>query len=213
MKLVNKKRITIINYGMGNLQSLQNALAHLNVESKVTSIPEEIKDADVLILPGVGSFGQAMRNIKKNGLNEAILETVKFRGIPFLGICLGMQLLADIGEEDGSNAGLGLIPGKVVELQLSGMRLPHIGFNSVRSKKANQDIFENIEENSDFYFIHKFHFKCFDDSNVLGITEYGGEFVSAIKKENIFGVQFHPEKSQSNGLILLNNFLKISNSL
>jgi glutamine amidotransferase len=213
MKVVNKKRITIINYGMGNLQSLQNALAHLDVESKVTSNPEEIKVADALILPGVGSFGQAMRNIKKDGLNEVILETTKCRGIPFLGICLGMQLLADSGEEDGSNAGLGLIPGKVVELQLSGMRLPHIGFNSVRSKKANQDIFENIDENSDFYFIHKFHFKCIDDSNILGVTEYGGEFVSAIKKENIFGVQFHPEKSQSNGLILLNNFIKISKSL
>jgi glutamine amidotransferase len=198
---------------MGNIRSLQNALNHLGYDSKVTSRPEEIKTSNILILPGVGSFGQAMKNINNYGLKDVITEVAINKGIPFLGICLGMQLLADCGEEDGINSGLGLIPGKVLKFKSNKIRLPHIGFNSLKYRDKSSSIFQNIQNNSDFYFIHSFYYECQNESNIIGTTEYGDEFVSAINKDNIYGFQFHPEKSQSNGLLLLNNFIKASEKL
>ena len=210
---MSNKIITIIDYGMGNIRSLQNALNYLGYDSKVTSSPEEIKTSNILILPGVGSFGQAMKNINNYGLKDVITEVAIKKGIPFLGICLGMQLLADCGEEDGINSGLGLIPGKVLKFKSNKIRLPHIGFNSLKYRDKSSNIFRNIQNNSDFYFVHSFYYECQNESNIIGTTEYGDEFVSAINKDNIYGFQFHPEKSQSNGLLLLNNFIKASEKI
>ncbi len=198
---------------MGNIRSLQNALNYLGYDSKVTSIPEEIQTSNILILPGVGSFGQAMKNINNYGLKDVITEVAINKGIPFLGICLGMQLLANCGEEDGINSGLGLIPGKVLKFKSNKIRLPHIGFNSLKYRNKSSNIFQNIQNNSDFYFVHSFYYECQNESNIIGTTEYGDEFVSAINKDNIYGFQFHPEKSQSNGLLLLNNFIKASEKI
>ena len=210
---MSNKIITIIDYGMGNIRSLQNALNYLGYDSKVTSSPEEIKTSNILILPGVGSFGQAMKNINNYGLKDVITEVAIKKGIPFLGICLGMQLLADCGEEDGINSGLGLIPGKVLKFKSNKIRLPHIGFNSLKYRDKSSNIFRNIQNNSDFYFVHSFYYECQNESNIIGTTEYGDEFVSAINKDNIYGFQFHPEKSQSNRLLLLNNFIKASEKI
>ena len=210
---MSNKIITIIDYGMGNIRSLQNALNYLGYDSKVTSSPEEIKTSNILILPGVGSFGQAMKNINNYGLKDVITEVAINKGIPFLGICLGMQLLADCGEEDGINSGLGLIPGKVLKFKSNKIRLPHIGFNSLKYRDKSSNIFRNIQNNSDFYFVHSFYYECQNESNIIGTTEYGDEFVSAINNDNIYGFQFHPEKSQSNGLLLLNNFIKASEKI
>jgi glutamine amidotransferase len=210
---MSNKIITIIDYGMGNIRSLQNALNYLGYDSKVTSIPEEIQTSNILILPGVGSFGQAMKNINNYGLKDVITEVAINKGIPFLGICLGMQLLANCGEEDGINSGLGLIPGKVLKFKSNKIRLPHIGFNSLKYRNKSSNIFQNIQNNSDFYFVHSFYYECQNESNIIGTTEYGDEFVSAINKDNIYGFQFHPEKSQSNGLLLLNNFIKASEKI
>jgi glutamine amidotransferase len=198
---------------MGNIRSLQNALNYLGYDSKVTSIPEEIQTSNILILPGVGSFGQAMKNINNYGLKDVITEVAINKGIPFLGICLGLQLLANCGEEDGINSGLGLIPGKVLKFKSNKIRLPHIGFNSLKYRNKSSNIFQNIQNNSDFYFVHSFYYECQNESNIIGTTEYGDEFVSAINKDNIYGFQFHPEKSQSNGLLLLNNFIKASEKI
>jgi glutamine amidotransferase len=204
---------TIIDYGMGNLHSLQNALSHLGEKSITSSDPEVIRTANNLMLPGVGSFGQAMRNINSKNLHEAIHEAVISRAVPFLGICLGMQLLAFEGEEEGNNRGLGLIEGSVKKLKGGGLRLPHIGFNAVHVNNTKGNLYMDIPDGSDFYFVHSYHFECNDLNNVLGTTEYGSSFVSSVQKNNIYGVQFHPEKSQTNGLKLLSNFLKIRDNL
>jgi glutamine amidotransferase len=204
---------TIINYGMGNLYSLQNALSHLGEESIISSDPNVIRKADKLILPGVGSFGEAMRNIKEKSLDQAIHEVVMNKAVPFLGICLGMQLLAYEGEEEGSHKGLAFIDGNVKKMSSTKLRLPHIGFNAVQAETYSESIFKDIPNGSDFYFVHTYHFICTTKKNVLGTTIYGDSFTSAVQKDNIYGVQFHPEKSQSNGLKLLSNFLQISKKI
>jgi glutamine amidotransferase len=201
---------TIIDYGMGNLYSLQNALSYLGEESIISSDPNVIRKANKLILPGVGSFGEAMRNIKDKSLDQAIHEVVITKGFPFLGICLGMQLLAYEGEEDGRHKGLAYVDGTVKKLSGTNLRLPHIGFNAVETKLCSKSLFKDIPNCSDFYFVHTYHFVCTHEENVSGTTVYANPFISAVQKDNIYGVQFHPEKSQSNGLRLLSNFLQIS---
>jgi glutamine amidotransferase len=208
-----QKQLTIVNYGMGNLHSLQNAFNQIGAKTKISSNPNEIKNADALILPGVGSFGQAINNINQFHLRDAIREAGINRAIPFLGICLGMQLLASLGEEDGNNIGLDLIKGKVIKLTNNNIRLPHIGFNEVLVKNDIKGLYNGIKSNSDFYFVHTYKFVCDKNDNILGTTNYGEVFTSSIQEDNIFGCQFHPEKSQSNGLQLLNNFIKISSKL
>ncbi len=208
-----QKLITIVDYGMGNLHSLQNAFSQIGAKTKVSSNPHEIKNAEVLILPGVGSFGQAIHNINKYDLKDAIREAGLNRAIPFLGICLGMQLLASFGEEDGDNEGLDLIEGNVIKINNNNLRLPHIGFNEVEVVNDTKGLYNDIKNNSDFYFVHSYKFVCNNSLNILGSTNYGEKFSSSIQKDNIFGCQFHPEKSQSNGLILLKNFIKISSKL
>jgi glutamine amidotransferase len=208
-----QKVITIVDYGMGNIHSLKNAFYQIGARVNVTSDPEEIRKADVIILPGVGSYGQAVSNIKKFDLKEAIIESGVKRAIPFLGICLGMQLLSSRGEEDGLNDGLNFIDGEVLKMKNDNVRLPHIGFNQAEIIYDRKGIFSNINNNSDFYFVHSYKFVCKHEQNILSTTTYGEKFISSVQKDNIFGFQFHPEKSQSNGLQLLNNFVKIASKI
>ena len=199
--------INIIDYGMGNLQSVNNALEILNCDSRISNKASDIDNADAIILPGVGSFGQAMDNLESlnliTSLRQAVLDSKK----PFLGICLGMQLLADRSEEQGGHKGLSLIPGEVREIPIrEKLRLPHIGWNDLQINKS-RPLFEGIDDKSAFYFVHSYRFEC-DDKYVTSKTRYGSDITSSIQSNNIFGVQFHPERSQRKGLHLLDNFIK-----
>jgi imidazole glycerol-phosphate synthase subunit HisH len=202
--------ITIIDYGMGNVHSVCNALTYLGFDSVVTSDADKIEASDILIFPGVGAFGQGMEELKKRNLIESIKEYIA-SGKPFLGICLGMQLLFEESTEHGNFKGLGILKGKVVEFdKKQGLKVPHMGWNSLKTKQDNS-IFEGIEDNSYFYFVHSYYVLPKQKNIIAGITEYGTDFCSMIIKDNIYAMQFHPEKSQKIGLKLLNNFLSKSN--
>lgn len=199
--------IDIVNYGMGNLRSVQNAFTFLGVECKVVDSPEEIAASRRLLLPGVGSFARAMETITARGYDRAIHEAVD-AGAALLGICLGMQLLASEGEEDGRTPGLGFIPGRVRRMQpVGGLKVPHVGFNTLRCKADHGGLFGGLEEERNFYFLHAFTVRPEDGGMVIGTTTHGDEFVCALRRDRVVGVQFHPEKSQSNGLRLLRNFV------
>lgn len=199
-------KIDIIDYGMGNLQSVRNALERLGCEVGVSSDPKSIGNADALVLPGVGAFGEAMGNLQQRNLVAPLRRAVLEEGKPLLGICLGMQLLADSSEERGEFRGLSLIPGAVKKISVSaGLRLPHIGWNSVSLRKPDP-LFGGIPDGGAFYFVHSYRFEC-DDTYVAGLTDYGTEITAAVQKDRIFGVQFHPERSQRKGLRLLKNFI------
>jgi len=206
-------KITIVNYGLGNLWSVRNALEYLHAEVEISSEPETVSTADCLILPGVGSFGAGMSNIVDKNLKSAMDEAVLNKGVPVLGICLGMQLLADASEEAPGVPGLGWIPGDVVKLTGDALRLPHMGFNSAAPVGADNSLFENTHGSSDFYFVHSYCFSPKDKQHCLATSNYGADFVSGVRKNNILGVQFHPEKSQSNGLRFLSNFINFSLAL
>ena len=201
-------KIAIIDYGMGNLKSVQNALEFLNLKCVITDEKSKIDDSDLLILPGVGSFKQAMININTSGLGEIIRENVVTHEKPILGKCLGMQLFAEEGEEDGLSKGLGLIPGRTERLIAGDLPIPHVGFNEII---WNTNIEMDLQSIKEFYFVHSYHFKVSQDEHVLGTTNYGSTFTSAIHYKNIYGVQFHPEKSQSNGLMFLKKFIQLYN--
>lgn len=200
--------ITIVDYGMGNLKSIENAFRYLGCNTKIVSNALELeRDAQTIILPGVGSYRKAMENLRKTNLDDALVELVSLRKKKILGICLGMQLLGESSEEDGVTQGLKLIPGSVKKIIHDGdLKIPHIGFNEVHYP-VDSALFKNISQNSDYYFVHSY---CLPPSCSLGkasITNYGNEFMSAYEHENIYGTQFHPEKSQTNGLRLLKNFI------
>ena len=202
--------ITIVDYGMGNFRSLLNALNYVGARGNVSSDPNVISNADAIILPGVGAFASAMQNIRSRNIEDALNEAIITRGRPILGVCLGMQLLATKGTEGSSERGLGWLKGSVEKIVYTdGLRLPHMGFNSVFYENHDSSLFESIAQGADFYFVHSYHFKVKYPSDVLSITPYGDGFVSSVAKGNIMGVQFHPEKSQSNGLQLLSNFLRL----
>lgn len=199
-------KIDIIDYGMGNLQSVRNALERLGCEVGVSSDPQSIGNADALVLPGVGAFGEAMGNLQQRNLVAPLRRAVLEEGKPLLGICLGMQLLADSSEERGEFRGLSLIPGVVRKIPVSGgLRLPHIGWNGVSLRKPDP-LFGGIPDGGAFYFVHSYRFEC-EDTYVAGLTDYGTEITAAVQKDRIFGVQFHPERSQRKGLRLLKNFI------
>lgn len=196
--------VMIIDYGMGNLSSVHRAFEEVGAAAWISDQPSEIKEASSLLLPGVGAFGEGMKSLNESGMSEAILKAVQEDGIPLLGICLGMQLLASLGEEGGELKGLGLIPGTVKQMTPQGdERLPHIGWNEVNPTEAHP-MFEGIPDRSDFYFVHSFHF---DTDTPLAITPYAGGFSSVVTSGNVWGAQFHPEKSSKPGLKLLKNFV------
>jgi len=202
--------IGIVDYNMGNLASVINAFEIVGADIAVESNPEKLKDYDKLILPGVGAFGDAMEHLKENGMDKAVKEYAA-SGKPLLGICLGMQLLFESSEEFGSSQGLGLIEGKVVAFDESKfdhkLKVPHMGWNEM-FKKNDTALFDGLNDDFYLYFVHSFHAVC-DDKYAIGKTYYGYEFVSAVNKENIYGIQPHPEKSHENGLKIIENFVKL----
>jgi len=202
------KNIVIIDYNMGNLASVANAIEYIGYKAIISNKIEDIKLADYIILPGVGAFPDGMKNLIDLNLIEVLREQVLERKKPFLGICLGMQLLADEGYESGLTKGLGYIKGKVKKFDLKdkNLRIPHVGWNEVYFKK-NCILFKDLNKSEVFYFVHSYHFTPEEDV-VAGTFDYGGEFTAIIQKDNIFGTQFHPEKSQKAGLKILENFIK-----
>lgn len=202
------KSIVIVDYGMGNLRSLSNALHFLKYQPLVSKDPTVIRNADILFLPGVGSFSQAMANIRSSFIEDALNEAVIGKKIPFMGICLGMQLIGSKGLEDGTTKGLGWIDGAVNPITVPDYRIPHVGFNEVKYAKQHT-VFDGIHDNADFYFTHSYHFEVASQENILCYTEYGKPFISGVIRENIIGFQFHPEKSQYYGLKLLSNFCSL----
>jgi glutamine amidotransferase len=200
--------ISIINYGMGNLKSITNALEFLHIPCRIISSPEEVLQSEKVILPGVGSFKKAMENIHAGNLFEPVKEVVQQKGIPILGICLGMQLLTASSDEESYTEGFGFIPEaiKKFEFENTTLKVPHIGFNSVNLTPGNSLLFKGLKDVADFYFVHSYKVGDSDNKYVAGKTTYGEPFVSAFQVDNIFGTQFHPEKSQSNGLTILKNF-------
>lgn len=197
--------ITIIDYGLGNLTSVKNALDKLGIENQISNDPSVLEKSEKIILPGVGAAGVAMKNLKEKNLDIAIIEHVK-KGKPFLGLCLGMQLLMSFSEE-GNVECLNIIPGTVKKLKIN-LKVPQIGWNNVGIRNNELGIMEDIENNSYFYFVHSYYCDPEDKNTIVGTTEYGIEFCSVIQKDNVFGAQFHPEKSADAGLQLLENFSK-----
>jgi len=206
------KKIVIVDYGMGNLQSVKNAFESLGKSLHISQNPQEIADAAALILPGVGAFPQAMKNLKERNLISVLNEEVMVKKKPLLGICLGMQLVATSSNEAGGAEGFNWIPGKVVELEPApDVKVPHVGWNDLNILLPNT-LFKNIENTSNFYFDHSFHFLC-DKKYVAATCGYGKvPLVAAVQKDNIFAAQFHPEKSQTSGLRFLRNFLNLVKS-
>jgi glutamine amidotransferase len=198
---------TIIDYGMGNLRSVEQALLAVGGQARISGDPEVIRRSERLILPGVGAFGDAMENLKRTGLDVAILEAAE-TGTPLLGLCLGLQLLFSESAEFGFYRGLGLIPGRVRRLEAPGLRVPHVGWNQIEDVRPDP-LLENIPEGSYFYFVHSYYVVAESDSDVLCRTDYGERFCSVARRGNIRGAQFHPEKSQEAGRRLLRNFLAI----
>lgn len=199
------KRVCILDYGAGNVKSVKNAFDRLEIETRVSSDLGEMRKASHLVLPGVGAFGVAMQRIQEKIPLSNLEEEVIGRGKPFLGICVGMQVLAQWGNENGKHPGLGWVRSSEVSQNTKEVKQPHIGWNTV-SLKGNSPLFEGINSNTDFYFVHSYIFHTMKAEYVIGTTNYGVEFPSAIQANNIFGVQFHPEKSQKAGLRLIHNF-------
>ena len=204
-----KKKVCILDHGSGNINSVKNIITYLKYDVIVSNQEVDILKCTHLLLPGVGAFGASMDRIK-NRIPLKILESevIKYEK-PFLGICVGMHILADVGFEFGKKGGLGWISGKVEKLDSNGLPLPHVGWNDVRTKKESE-LLTGLNENHDFYFVNSYAFKADNSENVVAETEYGSWFTSIIQKDNIFGVQFHPEKSQKAGQLLLKNFLYLT---
>jgi len=200
--------IEIVDYNMGNLASVKNAFASLGEDTVVVSDPAKFKDYDKLVLPGVGAFGDAMEHLKERNMVKALQEYA-LSGKYMLGICLGMQLLFDSSQEFGFHEGLGLIKGDVKAFDSSKfsepLKVPHMGWN--RMFTTNHPLFKNLDENHYLYFVHTFHVTCKDTNDIIGKTNYGYEFASAVAHENVMGIQPHPEKSHENGLKILKNFI------
>jgi glutamine amidotransferase len=196
-------RVAIINYGMGNIASVEKAINFLGYETIVTDSQSIIENSSCIVLPGVGAFAQGMQNLSKAGLIDILNDQVLIKKKPFLGICLGMQLLANIGYEPIETAGLGWIDAEVVRLDEPDKYVPHLGWNNVTVKDGS--FMANFDQN-DFYFIHSYHMKSFNPEYIASTVNYGKDYVASIQKDNIFATQFHPEKSQTKGLELLKSF-------
>ncbi len=199
--------IVVVDYGLGNLRSVSKALEAVGAKVEISDNAGKIAEADALVLPGVGAFHRGMENLKTSGILPAILRSVK-KGKPFLGICLGLQLLFTESEEHGLNRGLDIINGKVKKFA-SRVKIPHMGWNNVKLKAQSSKlkVFKGIPDGSYFYFVHSYYVEPENKDVIAATTDYGREFVSAVNKENVWGVQFHPEKSGELGLKILENFV------
>ena len=200
--------IAIIDYDMGNLKSVHKAFESVGHRATVTRDPQAIADASHVVLPGVGAFGDCMRNLERHGLVEPVLGAIR-AGKPFLGICLGFQLLFSESEEFGMHRGLGVIPGRVVRFASGGsptlMKVPHMGWNSIAIGKRSP-VLDGVPDGAFMYFVHSYYVVPDDQSVACTMTDYGRPFVSSVEHDNIFACQFHPEKSQSEGLRMIRNF-------
>jgi glutamine amidotransferase len=202
-----KKNIAIIDYGVGNTHSVKEALSTLDCQVTISNDPEKLAKADALILPGVGAFEAAMHNLEERNLIAPLQQLVLEEKKPILGICLGMQLLADLSEENGTHRGLGWIPGKVIRIKGDeALRVPHVGWNDIQIFNR-APLFERLQGSSNFYFDHSYHFSCRNEKDIAAKVNYGEGLVAAVQRDNIHGVQFHPEKSQITGLRLLKGFI------
>ena len=207
--------IAIIDYDIGNLRSVQKALEHVGADARLITTPAELAQADKVVLPGVAAFGDAVEELRSMGLAEPLRDAVR-GGMPFLGFCLGLQMLFETSDENGQHEGLGVLPGKVVRFdfssdELAGHRLsvPHMGWNQLAVAAPDCPMLDGIDDGAFVYFAHSYHVVPADDAIIATTTSYGIEFVSSVWKDNIFATQFHPEKSQTVGLRLLQNFVKI----
>jgi glutamine amidotransferase len=214
-------KIVIVDYGAGNLRSVARAVAHAGQEPLVTSDPRDVPGADALIVPGVGAAADTMRNLREHGMVEPVRAYIA-SGKPFFGVCMGQQALLSVSEEGGEHECLGIIPGRVKKLPTSAngsssngngaggaLKVPHMGWNRVR-QKAEHPIFDGIEDDAYFYFLHSYYPEPDDDACVIGQTEYGVTFASVLARDNIVATQFHPEKSSDAGLRMYANFLRIA---
>tara|TARA_B100001123_G_scaffold418009_1_gene521442 strand:+ start:1454 stop:2086 length:633 start_codon:yes stop_codon:yes gene_type:complete len=209
-----KKKITIVDYGLGNILSAEQSFKkiinnhNINAQVKISDLITEIKDSTHLVLPGQGAFRSCMNGLKKiKGMIDAIQDFALIQKKPFLGICVGMQLLATDSEENGKHYGLNWIPGHIKRLPGKGLKMPHMGWNEVIPKKLSEN--KLLIEEKDYYFIHSYYFDCEKEKNVMAYTKYGIDFASIVFKENIYGVQFHPEKSSDQGLKLIKSFVDL----
>lgn len=202
--------VAIVDYGMGNLDSVARAVEECGGRPVVTCDRRELARAAAVVLPGVGSFGQGMANIRERGLDRVLVEDVAQQNVPLLGLCLGMQLLTTTGIEGEATAGLDLISGHVERLEpTASLRVPHVGWNEVHHVRPHP-LFEGIPSGRDFYFVHGYHVRCDDPRDVIATTPYGEDLTVAFGRNSVIGVQFHPEKSQRVGFQLLRNFLASS---
>lgn len=205
-------KVCILDYGSGNVKSVFNLLSTLTTDVQISNDPSYIRQATHLILPGVGAFGSAMQKIRATIDLELLEQQVMQEKKPFLGICVGMQVLAEKGYEFGEHDGLGWIKGKVEQLDSKDLPLPHIGWNNLIIKRANCPLVADMNDEYDFYYVHSYVLKPSEPENVVAYANYGDAFCSVVNKNNIYGVQFHPEKSQVAGKKLILNFLKNCNS-
>lgn len=203
------KMIVIIDYGLGNLFSVKGAIEKLGFKAKISNKIKDFEKADKLILPGVGAFSDGMKNLNDLGLIKPLTQIVMEKNKPILGICLGCQLMGKESFEFGQHIGLGWIDGSIIKLEPNNkeLRIPHVGWDELVQKRKNL-LFENIPSDALFYYTHSFHIKCNNSEDIIGECDYGGCFTSAFQHKNIYGTQFHPEKSQLHGLNMLKNFLE-----
>ncbi len=202
------KKIGLLNYGSGNYLSVFNAINYLNYQIKEILKPEDFLEIDHIILPGVGSYGNCMDKLKKMNLIDHLLENILIKKKYFLGICVGMRVLSTLGEEFETNLGLDIIKGKTEKLSTNKLKIPHMGWSEIKINKESE-IFKEIKDHSSFYFLHSFHLNADDKKLVTSSINYDQQVVSSVQYDNIYGVQFHPEKSQRNGIKLLKNFCEL----
>jgi len=199
------KQIVIIDAGIGNLRSVQKAFEHVGATPTVTYDPVVVTGADAVVLPGVGAFGDGMNGLRSRGLDTAVLEVIEV-GVPFFGICVGLQLLFEESEEMGTHRGLGVLPGRVVRFP-NHLTVPHMGWNQIEQRRSHP-LLAGVPDGAFAYFAHSYHAVTADESTVVATTDYGNPFPSVVARDNVWAIQFHPEKSQQVGLRLLQNFVE-----
>jgi glutamine amidotransferase len=199
--------IAIIDYGAGNLRSVRNTLTHLGADVITVSTPDQLNSADKIVLPGVGAFGAGMNALRAAGFEEPLKEKVA-AGVPLIGICLGMQYLFESSDEMGDHKGLDLLPGRVTRFPTDGPKVPHIGWNQLHVRQDNP-LLAGVESGAYAYFVHSYYVEAADPGDVLATTDYGIDYASVVARDNLFGIQPHPEKSQAVGLRILKNFVEM----